>query len=202
MERSSFNEQEKLTCLKPTLEQMISLELLDEHHKIPVHVLANHPDISPKSSVPYPCEMHDVEQWIAENRQTPENQQLLSFVIMYGILEVGICRLNKIDLEARSTEISYWIGRAYWGRGIGTTAACKMRDYAFHELNFLRLDAHYLKKNNEHSGHLLEKLGFEQDTSRADLPTEGRFAQKFPDDVWTFCTMSRAAWQKITNHPD
>lgn len=53
---------------------------------------------------------------------------------------IGRCGLiaQNVD-ETRETEIAYMFSRHYWGKGLGTEAACGVRDYGFNELGYNRL---------------------------------------------------------------
>jgi len=60
-------------------------------------------------------------------------------------------------------EIGYWIGRSYWGRGIGTRALS-----AFLEIVTIRPLAAYVAKHNAPSIRILEKCGFARDGEDGD----------------------------------
>jgi RimJ/RimL family protein N-acetyltransferase len=74
----------------------------------------------------------------------------------------GIGYVRGTDVERYSAEIGYWIGEAYWGRGIATEAVVLLTDYAFRELNLLRLFALPLA-DNAASIRVLEKAGYTQE---------------------------------------
>jgi RimJ/RimL family protein N-acetyltransferase len=63
------------------------------------------------------------------------------------------------DVERFSAEIGYWLGKAFWGRGIGTEALGLVTEHAFRELNFLRLFALPFA-DNAPSIRILEKAGY------------------------------------------
>ena len=63
------------------------------------------------------------------------------------------------DVERYSAEIGYWLGEAYWGRGIVTEALGLMTNHAFGELKFLRLFALPFA-DNPGSVRVLEKAGY------------------------------------------
>jgi RimJ/RimL family protein N-acetyltransferase len=56
-------------------------------------------------------------------------------------------------------KIGYWIGEAYWGRGIITEALNAMSEWAFRELNLVRLYAKVFARNQA-SARVLEKAGY------------------------------------------
>lgn len=63
------------------------------------------------------------------------------------------------DVERFSAEIGYWLGKAFWGRGITTEALELVTLHAFRELNFLRLFALPFA-DNAPSARILEKAGY------------------------------------------
>ena len=65
-------------------------------------------------------------------------------------------------MERYSAEIGYWLGEAYWGRGIVTEALVLMTDYVFDSLNMLRLFALPFADNTG-SIRVLEKAGYMQE---------------------------------------
>ena len=63
------------------------------------------------------------------------------------------------DVERFSAEIGYWLGEAYWGRGIVTEALVLTTEYAFGRLNLLRLFALPFA-DNVASARVLDKAGY------------------------------------------
>ena len=66
------------------------------------------------------------------------------------------------DVERYSAEIGYWLGEAYWGRGIVTEAVRLVTDHAFIHMGFLRLFALPFA-DNVGSVRVLEKAGYERE---------------------------------------
>ena len=66
------------------------------------------------------------------------------------------------DVERFSAEIGYWIGEAFWGRGITTEALSLVSEYAFRDLGMLRLFALPFA-DNQQSMRVLEKAGYEKE---------------------------------------
>jgi ribosomal-protein-alanine N-acetyltransferase len=54
---------------------------------------------------------------------------------VYERLEVGS------DIERRTAEIGYWLGEAFWGKGITTAAVRAVTSYGFEALNLTRIFA-------------------------------------------------------------
>jgi RimJ/RimL family protein N-acetyltransferase len=63
------------------------------------------------------------------------------------------------DVERFSAEIGYWLGEAFWGRGIVTEALSLVTEYAFARTNLLRLFALPFA-DNVGSLRVLEKAGY------------------------------------------
>lgn len=70
------------------------------------------------------------------------------------------------DIERYSAEVGYWLGTAYWGRGIATSALRRVCRYAFEELALQRVFATPMLWNPA-SCKALEKAGFEREGGMA-----------------------------------
>jgi RimJ/RimL family protein N-acetyltransferase len=66
------------------------------------------------------------------------------------------------DVERYSAEIGYWIGEAYWGRGIASEALRLVSEYAFRDCGLLRLYALPFA-DNQQSMRVLEKAGYDRE---------------------------------------
>jgi ribosomal-protein-alanine N-acetyltransferase len=110
--------------------------------------------------IPHPYAMQDAEQWIGiATKQDPQTNFAIAIddQIVGGIgLEV-----NPSGAAAckHSAEIGYWLGETFWGRGIATEALTAMSEWAFRELNLVRLHAMVFARNNA-SARVLEKAGY------------------------------------------
>jgi RimJ/RimL family protein N-acetyltransferase len=63
------------------------------------------------------------------------------------------------DIHRRTAEFGYWLGRAYWNRGIMSEAVGAFSDAAFEAFDLRRLYAEPFV-NNRASARVLEKAGF------------------------------------------
>ncbi|MEM1262159.1 MAG: GNAT family protein [Pseudomonadota bacterium] len=63
------------------------------------------------------------------------------------------------DIEACGAEVGYWLGRAFWGRGLASAALQAFRDWLFDETDLMRLYAVPFA-DNAASCRVLEKSGF------------------------------------------
>lgn len=106
---------------------------------------------------PHPYTRADGLAFLKEARSaTPET----FFAIEVGDAAVGgIGFVLQPDVERVSAEIGYWLGEAYWGRGIATEALAAVTRYA--------VDHHHLTRvfalpfaSNAASVRVLEKCGY------------------------------------------
>jgi RimJ/RimL family protein N-acetyltransferase len=71
----------------------------------------------------------------------------------------GVGYVPGYDVERYSAEIGYWLGEAFWGRGIASDAVALVTAHAFDALNYLRLFALPFADNTA-SARVLEKAGY------------------------------------------
>ena len=76
-----------------------------------------------------------------------------------GVAAGAIGYVAGHDVERFSAEIGYWLGEAFWGRGIVTEALVLTTDHAFRQVNLLRLFALPFAENIA-SVRVLEKAGY------------------------------------------
>lgn len=108
-------------------------------------------------SFPHPYTFDDAVNWI---NQMQKQDPMLVFAIAVGDKLVGGIGLEiRHDIYRKSPLIGYWLGEAFWGRGIMTEAVRLVVNYAFANLDILRLQAGILS-NNPASMRVLEKVGF------------------------------------------
>jgi ribosomal-protein-serine acetyltransferase len=75
---------------------------------------------------------------------------------------VGSIGYLYIDQDNRKTEIGYWLGQEYEGRGIITRSIRVLIDNAFTELNLNKIEIG-AASNNTRSRAIPERLGFQQE---------------------------------------
>ena len=69
------------------------------------------------SKIPFPYSVRDACNWINSMAERPERHPFA--VELDGDIVAGISFWPSGDNE---TEVGYWVGRDYWGRGIGSRA--------------------------------------------------------------------------------
>lgn len=106
---------------------------------------------------PSPYTLNDAIDFIKLS-MTDEVQTKFAIVIngeVSGIIGIDI----RGDIYRKSALIGYWLGEEYWGKGIMPKAVKLVVNYAFANLDIVRLQAGVLG-NNPRSMRVLEKTGF------------------------------------------
>ena len=100
-------------------------------------------------------------QWLQRHRERFRQQAGIRWAIVpKGSTDsVGTIGLTITSKEERRAELGIVIGRASWGKGIGTSAAHLVIGYAFSTLGVTEIQAEVLQRNLA-SRRLLEKVGF------------------------------------------
>ena len=109
---------------------------------------------------PHPYTPADAEAYI---RAVANHRPPTSFVVeVDGEPEGGVSLRRGEDIARLSAEIGYWMGEAFWGRGIATEAVRLVTAYSFGELDLLRTFALPFARNPA-SLRVLEKAGYERE---------------------------------------
>ncbi|KAI1406081.1 acyl-CoA N-acyltransferase [Hypoxylon fuscum] len=128
---------------------------------------ANTPEISKymRNTFPYPYTLENANFWINFSlSQTP----MVNFAIfaLDGAFAGGIGLIPGTDIQYRTWEVGYWIGKDHWGKGIATSALKAFSAWAFKEFpELLRIDAGVLE-GNAASAKVLERAGFTKEGVR------------------------------------
>jgi RimJ/RimL family protein N-acetyltransferase len=106
---------------------------------------------------PHPYTLRDAEEWIAIAMADARGQ--IFAIEVDGAIAGGIT-VEPLGAERTGTALfGYWLGRAYWGRGIATEAARMLSDFALQSGDLRRLEATVFGPNAA-SARVLEKCGF------------------------------------------
>lgn len=106
---------------------------------------------------PYPYTLPDADAYIARVGALNPPRCLAIVVDGEAVGTVGLELMT--DVNRRNAEIGYWLGVAYWGRGIGTEAVSLVSAWAFSTHALLRLFALPFA-DNQASRRVLEKCGY------------------------------------------
>ncbi|MCC6372129.1 MAG: GNAT family N-acetyltransferase [Bacteroidia bacterium] len=113
-----------------------------------------------RNYMPYPYTEKDAEFFI---ELTAKEEPRVTFAIEFEGNLCGIVGLlPQKDVYIKTAEIGYWIGEAYWGKGIATVALSLLTQHALNTLDFVRLHTGVFE-HNVASMRVLEKCGYEKD---------------------------------------
>jgi RimJ/RimL family protein N-acetyltransferase len=106
---------------------------------------------------PHPYTVADAESYIA---RVAGHVPVTTFAIeVAGEAAGSISLAPGSDIGRRSAEIGYWLGEAYWGRGIAQAAVAAVTAYAFRELDLVRVFGLPFTHNRA-SARVLERAGY------------------------------------------
>ena len=122
---------------------------------------ATDPESAVLAGDPVPESVEMGFQWLQRHRERFRQQASTRWAIVEkgSTDSVGTIGLTITSREKRIAELGIVIGRAYWGKGIGTSAAHLVTGYAFSTLGLAKIQAEVLQRNRA-SRRLLEKVGF------------------------------------------
>jgi [ribosomal protein S5]-alanine N-acetyltransferase len=110
-----------------------------------------------RDGFPHPYTRKAAENWVKTSQVLPEPKP---FAIEYQERLIGGIGLHPFDdVHRYSAELGYWIGAAYWGKGLATEAVRRIVEHGFQTLNLERIQASTYSWN-EASARVLLKAGF------------------------------------------
>ena len=165
---------------------MIRLVDISLEHAADIQAMVTDPDILANTNLPEPYPRDGAESFIRETIDLRQQGTRLVFSIFDEQTLVGTIGLHNINQGV--AELGYWVGKAFWGKGIGSAAIIQTVRYAFTEARVNMLTAHCLLTNRA-SSHILEKAGFHL-TGVKPMPES-----KTPDQPNAFFELRREMWE-------
>ena len=107
---------------------------------------------------PHPYTTDDAREWIRHMGE--ESPQTNFAIVVNGEAVGGIGLVLNGDIYRCSAEIGYWLGEAFWGRGVMTEVVRALTQWAFDNFNLSRIYAGVLEWNPA-SIRVLEKAGYQ-----------------------------------------
>ncbi len=135
--------------LRPyTLEDAEALTSIANNRKISINL---------RDAFPYPYSNEDAKNFIT---MCLEKEVQTVFAIIYKGQLAGSISLHPLeDVYRRTAEIGYFIGEAFWGKGIATKSVEMLTKFGFESLHLARIFAGIFESNKA-SMRVLEKNGF------------------------------------------
>jgi len=127
-------------------------------------------------NIPHPYEDGMAEKWIATHASQFYEGSGVNLAVTLkadGIL-IGAIGLDA-TLRHQRTELGYWIGVPYWGKGYCTEAAVAVVRYGFTVMNYHKITSMHMECNPA-SGRVMEKAGMRQEGISIDqVIKDGRY---------------------------
>jgi ribosomal-protein-alanine N-acetyltransferase len=120
---------------------------------------ANNPKVSAclMDRFPSPYTLEDAVNWVSF---LANQYPLVNFAITINDEVIGGIGLEpRQDVYRKTAILGYWLSEELWGRGIMPEAVKLVTEYAFTQLDFIRIQASVYSKNPA-SMHVLEKAGY------------------------------------------
>lgn len=112
-----------------------------------------------RDGIPYPYTEEDGLFFIREMLAADRDSVFAYAIAVNGRLAGSIAVFRQGNIHRRSGEVGYYLGEAFWGRGIGSHALALLCDTIFEKTDLLRLYAEPFAENIP-SCRILEKNGF------------------------------------------
>jgi len=115
-------------------------------------------------SIPHPYPLQLAVDWIAGRGQASQ----LAHAVRFAITEeasaqlAGCVELRDLDAEHAQGELSFWIGKPFWGRGYAAEAGTAVLQFGFESLDLNRIYAFHMVRNPA-SGKVLHNLGLQRE---------------------------------------
>ncbi|MDQ5900440.1 MAG: ribosomal-protein-serine acetyltransferase [Patescibacteria group bacterium] len=109
----------------------------------------------------------DGNTFISSTIEKYEKTKALECGIWYKHQLVGVIGMRYVDMTLKSTEIGYWLGESFEGKGIMTKSVKRMLAYAFKELQLHKVEIR-CAEGNRRSQAVAERLNFVKEAMLRD----------------------------------
>ncbi len=115
-------------------------------------------------SIPHPLDGQAARAWLQRLTAGDALGESLHLAIRrrYEGDFVGVAALRAIDRAHEQSELSFWMGRPYWGQGLAGEAVAALVGHGFTALGLNRIYAHHMVRNPA-SARVLDRLGFTEE---------------------------------------
>ena len=130
-----------------------------------------------RDALPYPYTEADALNFIALSHK---EQQMLNLAITYQHRFCGIIGIKReTDIHRKSVELGYWIGEAFWQKGIATKAVGLMTDLVFEQQAVNRIFARVFSNNPASMKVLLKNNYLLEGVFRKAVYKNGHFLDEY-----------------------
>jgi len=147
------------------IDEELELRPVDERHAEELTALVRRDLGHLRPWMPWATERYSVEdarEFIRRQmRQYAEDMGFATLIFFRGRV-AGSIGYNNIDWSNRKTDIGYWLGADFQGRGLMTRSCRALVEHAFRELRLNRVEI-YCAVENVRSRRIPERLGFTQE---------------------------------------
>jgi 8-oxo-dGTP diphosphatase len=161
---------------KPLSTERLVLRPLRDEDAGELHRLINDWEVSRTlAEVPFPYPRDLADEWVASSRTQICDGDAYHLAVTghEGDREMLVGGVGiRVDRQARSGSLGYWVGRRFWGHGVATEAAGRLARWAFANLDLDRLIA-TVALDNAASAAVLKRIGF-RETGTARKPFQAR----------------------------
>ena len=143
----------------------LELCLPEERHAEEAHALVRQNLGHLKKWLPWATEelsLEDTCDYIRQNLQQFAERQGFAMHIVFQSQIAGNVGYNTINWQDQKTEMGYWLGASYQGKGLMTKACRALIDHAFNELKLNRVEMQCAVDNRK-SRRVPERLGFKEE---------------------------------------
>jgi [ribosomal protein S5]-alanine N-acetyltransferase len=142
--------------------------------------------------IPHPYPRYASLKYIKSCMKTWDAGTQYLFVIVRNDTDkaIGMVDIMHVDAKHRHAELGYWLGRAYWGRGVMTEAVRLGLSYAFGTLRLHRVYGKCFAENRG-SGRVMEKCGMKKE----GCERQDQFRYNRWHDIYTFGILAEE-WAK------
>ena len=140
----------------------LNLIQTENKHAPSLFVFWTDPEVTRYMNIDSFSTLDEVREIVTLSNQLAEINQAIRYTIFIRNTNriVGSCGFNYMDFENGRAEISYDLGKGYWGEGYGSEVVLTLIDYWFHGLGMNRVEAKVDPRNSQ-SIKLLETVGFQ-----------------------------------------
>jgi RimJ/RimL family protein N-acetyltransferase len=139
---------------------MLDLVPFGEAHLAELELMLDDPDLLRFTRVPEPVPPGFARTWLERYEEGRRDGTREAFAIVGDASEfLGLALAVRIEPHARTAELGYVVAPAARGRGVATEALRRLTDWAFAELDLLRLEL-MISAENAGSKKVAERCGY------------------------------------------